>query len=89
MAKSSGDVNVVTVSLVTSVSVLLMTNVLLFIMGCVCGHYLCQRCKKPINGDSQSSELQPTPVYENLKLKFFRAGEQEVELEENVAYRHF
>lgn len=91
MAKSSSDVNVVTVSLATSVAVLLISNALLFIMGCVCGHYLCQKCKKLTNGDiyTQPSQLQPAPIYENLQLKSMKADEQEVELEENVAYGHF
>ena len=87
MAKSSSDVNVVIVSLATSVAVLLISNALLFIRGrCVCGHYLCQKCKKLTNGNiyTQPSQLQPAPIYENLQLKSMKADEQEVELEENI-----
>ena len=89
MAKSSSDINTVTVTLATSVVVLLMSNALLFIMWCVCGHYLRQKCKKLANRDTQPSQLQPAPVYENLLLKPTTVDEQEVELEKNVAYGHF
>ena len=89
MAKSSSDINTVTVTLATSVAVLLMSNGLLFIMGCVCGHYLCQKCRKLANRDTRRSQLQPVPVYENLQLKIMTVDEQEVELEKNVAYGHF
>ena len=81
MAKSSSDINTVTVTLATSVAVLLMSNGLLFIMGCVCGHYLCQKCRKLANRDTRRSQLQPVPVYENLQLKIMTVDEQEVELE--------
>ena len=73
----------------TSVAVLLISNALLFIMGCVCAHYLYQKCKKVTNGDTQPCQLLPAPFYENLQLKSMKADEQEVELEENVAYSHF
>ena len=89
MAKSSSDINTVTVTLATLVAVLLTSNAFLFIMGCVCGHYLCQKCKKLANRDTQPSQLQPAPDYENLQLKTTAVDEQVVELEKNVAYGHF
>ena len=89
VAKSSSDINTVTVTLGTSVAVLLMSNTLLFIMGCACGHYLCQKCKKLANRDTRPSQLQPAPVYETLQLKPTTVDEQVVELEKNVAYGHF
>ena len=83
-SRLSGDVNVVTVTLATLVAVLLTSNALLFITGCVCGHYLCQKCKKLPKRDSQA-----TPAYSDRQMKITIADEQEVELEQNVAYGHF
>ena len=89
VAKSSSDINIVTVTLGTSVAVLLTSNAFLFIMGCVCGHYLCRKCKKLADRDIRPSQLELAPVYENLQLKTTTVDEQEVELEKNVAYGHF
>ena len=89
VAKSSSDINTVTVTLGTSVAVLLVSNALLFIMGCICGHYLCGKCKKLAIRDTRPSQLQPTPVYENRQLKNKTVDEQVVQLEKNVAYGHF
>ena len=92
MAKSSSDVNKVTVSRTGNFSSCVAhipSNALLFIMGCVCAHYLYQKCKKVTNGDTQPCQLLPAPFYENLQLKSMKTDEQEVELEENVAYGHF
>ena len=83
-SRLNGNVNVVTVTLATLVAALLMYNALLFIMGCVCGHYLCQKCKKLAKRDSQA-----TRAYSDRQLKATTADEQEVELEQNVAYGHF
>ena len=83
MPKSGCDVSV-TVTLATLVAVLLMSNVLLFIMGCVCGHYLWQKCRKLIKRDSDSETI-PT----HRQSKTINTDEQEVELEQNVAYGHF
>ena len=85
MAKSNSNINVVTVTVASSAAVLLTSNTLLFIVGCLCGHYLCQKCKKVANRDTQ---LQSAPVYENLQQKITKADEQEVELEKNMAYGH-
>ena len=52
VAKSSSDIDTVTVTLATSVAVLLMSNALLFIMGCACGHYLCRKYKRLANTDT-------------------------------------
>ena len=79
----SDDVNVVTVTLATLVAVLLISNALFFITGCICGHYLCQKCKKLAKRDSQA-----TPAYPDRQMKITIADEQEVELEQNVAYGH-
>ena len=84
MPKLSSDVNIVTVILATLVAVLFTSNTFLFIMGCVCGHYLCQKCKKVAKKDSQ-----PSPDEEDTQLKNMRADEQKLELEKNVAYGHF
>ena len=81
MAKKSGDVNVVTVILATSAAVLLTSNTILFIMGCVCGHCLSQKCKKLTN--TEDIPNQPVPLYGNLQL---RATKPEPELSLNVAY---
>ena len=86
VAKSSSAIDTVTVTLGTLVAVLLMSNALLFVFGCVCGHYL---SNKLANRDTRPSQLQPAPVYENLQLKTTTVDEQEVELEKNVAYGHF
>ena len=83
-AKPSSDVNVVTVTVATLVAVLLTSNIFLFIMGCVCGHYI---CKQLIKKDADSSH--PDPDHENLQLKTMKNDEQELELEQNVAYGHF
>ena len=87
-SESSRDINVITVTVASSVAVLLMSNALLFIMGWVCGHYLCQKCKKMANRDSRPS----SPNSEvDTQLKSMRADEEvlELELEKNVAYGHF
>ena len=89
MAKSGSGINTVTVTLATSVAVLITSNIFLFILGCICGHYLCQKCKKLANRDTQPSQLQPVPVYENLQLKPTTVDEQKVDLEKNVTYGHF
>ena len=81
MAKKSGDFNVITVILATSAAVLLMSSTFLFIMGCVCGHYLSQKFKKLTNREDVSN--QPVPLYENLQL---RATKSEPELSLNMAY---
>ena len=77
----------ITVTVASIVAVLLMSNAILFIMGCVCGHYLCQKCKKMANRDSR-----PSPNSEvDTQLKPMEADEEvlALELEKNVAYGHF
>ena len=59
------------------------------VFGCICGHYLCQKCKKLANRDRQPSQLQPVPVYENLQSTTTAVDKEKVDLEENVAYGHF
>ena len=81
MPKSGCDVSV-TVTLATLVAVLLISNILLFIMGCVCGHYLWQKCRKLVKRDSET-----IPAHKQSKT--INTDEQEVELEQNVAYGHF
>ena len=71
-------------TLATLVAVLLTSNAFLFIMGYVCGHCLCRKCKKLAKRDSQ-----PASVREDWQLKTMGADEQELELEKNVAYGHF
>ena len=87
MAMSDSDINnniIVTVILATAGALLLTSNTIIFIIGCVCGHCISQRRKKRAIGDNQ-----PTPIYENYQLKTIRAEEQELELEMNKAYGHF
>ena len=62
----------------TLVGVLLISNVLLFIMGCVCHHYL---YKKLAESDNQT-----TPAYGDRELD---ADERDIELEQNMAYGNF
>ena len=71
----------------TSVAVLLTSNVFIFIMGCVCGHCLCQKCKKLAEDDTLPNH--PAPIYENVEVETIKDDEQVVELEDNVAYGRF
>ena len=71
----------------TLVVVLLTSNVFLFIVGCICGHCFSQKCKRLIKKDADSSH--PDRDHENLQLKTMKNDEQELELEQNVAYGHF
>ena len=88
MAKPTSDVSVVTVTVATSVAVLLTSNVFLFITGCICGHCFSQKCKQLlVKKDANSSHSDPD--HENLQLKTMENDEQELELEQNVAYGHF
>ena len=80
--KPSSDVSVVTVALATLAAVLLTSNALLFFLGCMCGHYLWQRCKRLLKRNSQC-------VLEDQHQRGTGAGDQELELERNVAYGHF
>ena len=82
-AKPSNDVNVITVTVATSAAVLLTSNTVIFIMGCICGHYLSQQCRKSTKIDTHPSP--PESDYDNLQLKT-KNNEKELELEENVSY---
>ena len=86
MAKSSSDVdnNIVTVIVATLAAALLTSNAFIFVVGCVCGHYLCQKCKRLVKGNNQ-----PSPNEVGRQLASMRGDEQELELEKNVAYGHF
>ena len=85
MAKKSSDINIVTAILATSAAVLLTSNTFLFIMGCVCGHCLSQKCKKLTNREDVPN--QPVPLYyENLQLRAMKPDENEPGLSQNMAY---
>ena len=77
---SESDISAVTVTLGTLVGVLLISNVLLFIMGCVCHHYLYNKLAKSGN--------QTPPAYSDRQLAM-DSDERDVELEQNVVYSHF
>ena len=82
MVTTSDSVNsIVLVILASVVALLLASNVIIFIIGCVCGHCISQK--------RTTIDNQPAPVYENCQLKSTRAEEQELELEMNEAYGHF
>lgn len=84
--KMSSDINVVTVILASSAAVL-SSSTLLFILGCVCGYYLSQKCKKVTNGEDVPNQP-AVPIYENqiLQLRDTRSDENEPELSHNMAY---
>ena len=84
LAKKSSDVNIVTVILTTSAAMLLTSNTFLFIMGCVCGHCLGQKCKKLT--DRKDNPNQPVPLYETLQLRVMKPDGHEPELSQNMAY---
>ena len=88
MPKSSGDVkkNIVTVIVATAVAAMLASNAFIFVVGCICGHYFYQKCKKLVKG---SRNNQPSPIEVTGELNSVTGNEQELELEKNVAYGHF
>ena len=84
----------------TSVAVLLTSNVIIFILGFVCGH-CCSltKHKNTTEGttDLQTGEIlqphqdfQPPTIYENIELETetMTVEEQDPEISTNVAYGH-
>ena len=86
MLNSSSDENsdIVIVIVATSVTVLLTSNSIIFVVGCICGHLLCHKCKKLIKGNTSLNE-----VAREMTSVSVSGDEQELELEKNVAYGHF
>lgn len=93
--------NVLTVTVATSVAVLLTTNVIIFILGFVCGHCCCSvKHKSAAEGriDLQAGDNPqiciPQPqhpiLYENVHLETEAVAveEQDPEISTNVAYGH-
>ena len=60
----------------SSVTVFVVTSILLFTIGLLCGHF-CQKKRKTTD--------QTIPLYDNVQPKHY---EQELELKENMAYGH-
>ena len=77
----------ITVIVATSVSALLVSSVIFFIVGFLCG--LCFSRKVGgciVTSEDRPSPNTPTPVYESITPTLNRLQEQDVELKENVAY---
>ena len=77
----TGDGKIAVASLVTA---FVVGSVLFFITGLLCGHY-CRNKKKAMATTENASHCEKTthgtPYYDNMVL-----NQQELELEENVAY---
>ena len=70
----------------SSVSVFVVSSVLFFIVGFLCGHfaYVCGK-REPLSETVSPPEEKPTPLYDDV---IPRQQEQELELNTNVAYGH-
>ena len=71
-----------------SVSAFLVSSVIIFIIGFLCGLCFSQKVKGCIQSgkDNPSSTNSPSPMYEAVVPTVNRQQEQDVELKENVAY---
>ena len=90
-AEPTSTCNVVTSAVVSSISTFLVTSVIIFIVGFVCGHCFGQRYKRPAKETSgtivQGEHSRPIcdPNFTYLP-KMVKQEEQDLELKENVAY---
>ena len=72
-----------TVVVATSVSAFLVSSMIIFIIGFVCGHCFSQKVKCQTTSATVTS---PAPVYEDVLPTLNGQQEQDVETKENVAY---
>ena len=89
--KQSQTSTVITTAVASSLLVFILSSVLIFIIGCVCGWFGHKHKAKRLEKDNHSQPTSaPGPVYEDLQPSMSMQGDPRekttFELKENVAY---